>query len=83
MGPTEQKYWFPAKRFGWGWGLPGTWQGRLVLVLWFAAFMAANRYLLPPNIYARLAFTAATVGMLLAVCYKKGEPPRWRSGPRG
>jgi hypothetical protein len=29
----EQKYWFPAKRYGWGWGLPITWQGWLTLVV--------------------------------------------------
>ena len=27
---TERKYWFPAKRYGWGWGMPNTWQGWLV-----------------------------------------------------
>ena len=26
-----EKYWFPAKRYGWGWGLPSTWQGWIVL----------------------------------------------------
>jgi hypothetical protein len=25
------RYWFPAKRYGWGWGLPVTWQGWAVL----------------------------------------------------
>ena len=26
------RYWFPAKRYGWGWGLPAVWQGWVVLV---------------------------------------------------
>jgi hypothetical protein len=26
------EYWFPAKRYGWGWGLPTAWQGWLVFV---------------------------------------------------
>jgi hypothetical protein len=30
---TERKYWFPAKRYGWGWGIPSSWQGWLVFWL--------------------------------------------------
>jgi hypothetical protein len=25
--PNDKTYWFPAKRYGWGWGLPTVWQG--------------------------------------------------------
>ena len=25
--PNPPRYWFPVKRYGWGWGLPGTWEG--------------------------------------------------------
>ena len=32
------RYWFPAKRYGWGWGPPATWQGWAVL----AAFVGAS-----------------------------------------
>jgi hypothetical protein len=28
---SESNYWFPAGRYGWGWGLPVRWQGWLVL----------------------------------------------------
>ena len=27
----NDKYWFPAKRYGWGWGPPNNWQGWVVL----------------------------------------------------
>jgi hypothetical protein len=30
------RYWFAAKRYGYGWGLPLTWQGWLVYAGWFA-----------------------------------------------
>ena len=82
MAPNERKYWFRAKRYGWGWGLPGTWQGWLVLVLWASALMLGRRYLVPRNLYAQLAFALAMVGLLLSICYKKGEPARWRFGDR-
>jgi hypothetical protein len=32
---VEKKYWFPAKRYGWGWGIPNVWQGWLVLFVFF------------------------------------------------
>jgi hypothetical protein len=41
---TERKYWFPAKRYGWGWGIPCSWRGWLVL----AAFRSAARGWLIP-----------------------------------
>lgn len=31
MASNGKKIWFPAKRYGWGWGLPVTWQGWVVL----------------------------------------------------
>src|SRR6266702_3273794 len=30
---SDGKYWFPAKRYGYGWGIPTTWQGWLVLAV--------------------------------------------------
>ena len=26
----EKDYWFPTRKYGWGWGLPTRWQGWLV-----------------------------------------------------
>jgi hypothetical protein len=53
-----------------------------VLILWLAAVMLGLRYLIPHTPYAHLAFTISMVGVLLIICYKKGEPPRWRFGGR-
>ena len=33
---SEKEYWFPAKKYGWGWGLPSTWQGWVVYCVYFA-----------------------------------------------
>jgi hypothetical protein len=27
----KPRHWFPAKTYGWGWGLPSTWQAWVVL----------------------------------------------------
>ena len=32
MRTPAKNYWFPAKTFGWGWGLPACWQGWVVTV---------------------------------------------------
>jgi hypothetical protein len=82
MNAKEKRYWFGAKRYGYGWGLPITWEGWVVFVLWLAAFIFAKRYLVPRNLYAHLAFAVAMVGLLLSICYAKGEPARWRFGNR-
>lgn len=77
----QPKYWFPAKRYGWGWGPPVAWQGWLVLVIFFALVLAGAVVLLPSR--GQLAFVAYTfvlVVLLVAVCWIKGEPPRWRWG---
>ena len=82
MTAKDKRYWFGAKRYGYGWGLPITWEGWAVLALWVATFLCGRRYLVPRNIYAHLAFAAAMGGLLLSICYAKGQPPRWRFGNR-
>jgi hypothetical protein len=74
-------YWFPAKRYGWGWGLPSSWQGWLVLAA-FAALSAAGFFVFPPKEKpgALFAYVVAFIGLLIAICWLKGAPPRWRWG---
>ena len=48
------QYWFPAKRYGWGWGLPQTWQGWVAFVVWLAALFGgiwALRFRFHPLIF--------------------------------
>ncbi|HUA25657.1 MAG TPA: hypothetical protein VMA54_16130 [Steroidobacteraceae bacterium] len=74
------QYWFRAKRYGWGWGLPLTWQGWVVFVGWFAVFIPAMVRLLPRRPVAFMVFTLVMGLLLTVICYITGEPPRWRSG---
>jgi uncharacterized membrane protein YhaH (DUF805 family) len=78
---SEGRYWFPAKRYGWGWGLPRTWEGWLVLAA-FVALIAAGAWLFPPRamLGSYLAFVLILAALLLGVCWLTGEPPRWRWG---
>lgn len=45
---TPSTYWFPAKRYGWGWGFPVTWQGWAVLAA-FVALFGAGLLAFPPG----------------------------------
>jgi hypothetical protein len=78
---AEKKYWFPAKTYGWGWGLPICWQGWLVLLLFVVAAVAGRLFLFPDGGTAPLAhllYMGFWCVLLLAVCWLKGEPPGWR-----
>lgn len=77
----KQKYWFPTKRFGWGWGLPITWQGWSVFVA-FLALLPAGHFLLPRRgiLITYPAYIIALGFVLVGICWMKGQPPRWRWG---
>ena len=77
----EQKYWFPAKRYGWGWGLPVTWQGWVAVVVHLLLVVGGIPLIHPqsnPDVYS--AYVGACTAALIGVCWYKGEPPRWRWG---
>lgn len=77
------RYWFPAKTYGWGWGLPSTWEGWMVLVL-YAGAIGGIVHFFPPRAAPTefgLGVTATTL-ILVVICWLKGEPPRWRWGGR-
>jgi hypothetical protein len=82
MNPDPRNdYWFPAKTYGWGWGWPRRWQGWVVMVLWLAMLLAGLLALHPSR--QPVEFVIGLVvhgGLLLAICWWKGEPPRWRWG---
>lgn len=73
-------YWFPAKRYGWGWSLPCAWQGWVVLVLWTAALGAGLWWRHASATVGAAAFVAGMSGILVLICWLTGEPPRWRWG---
>jgi len=80
--PNSESYWFPAKRYGWGWGPPVRWQGWVALVIWAAA-LAEGLFLLRHHQNApwlRLAYVLLMCILFGVVCYVKGEPPKWRWG---
>ena len=81
--PTTPRYWFPAKRYGWGWGLPQTWEGWVVFAIWAPAFVWGILEIRPRiHPIQNAIFVLFMAGLLVLICYWKGEPPRWRWGDR-
>jgi len=78
---SDTQYWFPARRYGWGWGLPNNWQG-WVAYLTYVALLIAGVVLLDPrqNKVGFMAYIVAISVLLLAICWVKGERPSWRWG---
>ncbi len=72
--------WFPAKRYGWGWGAPVAWQGWVVMIVWIAFLILGAPVLAERNWIAFAAFLIVMIGVLVGICYAKGESPRWRWG---
>ena len=74
-------YWFPRKRYGWGWGPPTTWQGWVVIVAYLVLLMAAIVFVPPGRHMGAFFMTLAVLTVaLLVICKAKGEPPRWQWG---
>jgi hypothetical protein len=79
MEPNESKIWFPAKKYGWGWGPPNCWQGWAILAVW-TALLCGGAVLLKPHTGQFVLCTAILSIALFIVCLYKGEKPRWRWG---
>jgi uncharacterized membrane protein YhaH (DUF805 family) len=79
--PPERTFWFPARRYGWGWGPPTSWQGWAALVV-YLALVALDFALFPPRSEwaAFLGYLLVVTALLIMVCWLKGERPRWRWG---
>ena len=76
MNQEHNKFWFPAKSYGWGWGLPVKWQGWLVLATWFASLYAAGKYFQPQrNLSGFLIAAAISTILLVVIIALKGEKP--------
>jgi hypothetical protein len=77
-----RQYWFRAKRYGWGWGAPGTWQGWVFLLVWTAVTILVVCWVGNWNLPLAFGILQIMVVVLLIVMFTKGEPPRWRWGDK-
>ena len=77
------KYWFPVKRYGWGWGLPSAWQGWAVLIVYLTLVLGGvPLVLVSSGISVYAIYVLVLTVALIAICWLTGERPRWRWGGR-
>jgi len=77
----KYRYWFYTKQYGWGWGLPATWEGWCVRCTYLVILVLAP-ILIPPHRLPGWFTVVVTVATTIfgIVAWKTGEPPRWRWG---
>jgi len=81
MTEEQQKFWFPAKRYGWGWGPANTWQGAIVQIGYIVLVIFGASYLLRRHETKLFwsSFLVLTV-LLVLIHWLKGEKATWRWG---
>ncbi len=82
MASAKPSYWFAAKRYGYGWGLPARWQGWVVLFCYLGlALGGVYRFAPSRNGGALILYLLILTALLVIVLAWKGERPlRWRWG---
>lgn len=77
--------WFKRKLYGWGW-TPVKWQGWAV-IFGYVAILAylfmdidKNSHSVSDTFIGVAAPYVVATGILIYICYKKGEKPRWQWG---
>jgi len=80
---NPEGYWFKRKIYGWGW-VPATWQGWFA-VLVFVLFLMFNAFMLSPEptideVNWLIIKTIISIAIIIFICYKKGEKPKWQWG---
>jgi len=75
-------FWFPVKRYGWGWGLPVRWQGWVVFASYAALAYAGVHYFKEQrNVAGLFVYLGILTVALIAIVIAKGERPAgWRWG---
>jgi hypothetical protein len=80
MKTNDKQIWFPAKKYGWGWGFPCSWQGWVVLMA-YPVLLTAGFLLIGLQHYGLVIAYGVTLAIaLFIICLLKGEKPRWRWG---
>ncbi len=75
-----EKKWFRRKLYGFGW-YPVSWEGWVVILVWVGILVfsvAKFDHELQKNLIVVFVMTV----ILIYICYKKGEKPKWQWGKR-
>lgn len=80
---NDKKFWFPAKKYGWGWGFPVVWQGWVTLSVYILSIIILSLKFKPSQspLGFILSIIMATL-FFISICLIKGERPEWRWGDK-
>ncbi len=75
MKKGDNKPWFPVKKHGIGWGLPITWQGWLVLLIYILlSIVGVNIFTnSPAQVPFFIGYFIILTILFILICWKKGE----------
>ncbi len=81
MQKNQKEIWFPAQKYGFGWGLPVRWQGWIVLLVYATLATAGIAFIdySENRVWFYVYFSILTA-ILVLICWKKGEKAKWRWG---
>lgn len=87
---AKKNYWFKTKKYGWGWGLPLTWQGwasfGIFIAIWLLALFAylpsGGQGITNENLWSFIGVMVIDVLALVYVSFAYGEPPTWGGAPK-
>lgn len=80
---AKRKLWFSSKQYGWGWA-PCSVEGWVVLGTYLAVvvinFFRINTQMhsVSDTLISFIPETSVLTFILIYICIKTGEPPRWR-----
>ncbi len=73
---NKNKYWFPALKYGYGWGLPCSWQG-WALTLIYLSLLTSGAFFISEqsHLIYYVIFSIFITALFISICYLKGEKP--------
>ena len=82
MEKDKKKIWFPAKKYGFGRGFPITWQGWTVLLSYILLILIGIKSVTgsASKVGFFIVYVIFLTGVLIFICWKKGERTGWRWG---
>jgi len=82
MEKDKKKIWFPAKKYGFGWGFPITWQGWTVLLSYILLILVGSRSVTgsTSKVGFFIVYVVFLTAVLIFICWKKCEKTGWRWG---
>lgn len=71
----DRKIWFPKKKYGYGWGLPITWQGWAVFLAYITLILLGTLFIRksPVLIIPFVIYVGVLSGIFIYICWKTGE----------